>query len=166
MKYFVFSLLLVISFSLSSQESEDVTNYYFIRHAEKDLSNKTDRDPALTAQGIERSKGWATYFADKEIDMIYSSPYKRTRQTAAPIATSLELPVEEYDPRKLYDEAFQKATTGKNVVVVGHSNTTPVFVNKILGKDTYPWLDESIYNKVYIVRMKNKEPKVEILEVN
>ena len=48
-----------------------------------------------------------------------------------------KLPILQYDPRKMYTEDFVTATKGKTVLIVGHSNTTPVFANKILGKEQY-----------------------------
>ncbi|HLU81326.1 MAG TPA: histidine phosphatase family protein, partial [Flavobacteriaceae bacterium] len=94
-KVFPFLLLLVIACkndpkqkdqpeNLSEEKMEFTqknTTYYFIRHAEKDLSEPTNNDPHLTEEGLKRAAFWAKYFADKNIDKIYSTNYSRTIQT-------------------------------------------------------------------------------------
>ena len=44
---------------------------------------------------------------------------------------------------KLYVDDFKLKTKGKNVLIVGHSNTTPSFANKILGKDLFKQINEN-----------------------
>ena len=50
--------------SESSEEinSEKMTQYYFIRHAEKDTTDLEDKDPDLTQKGINRAQAWARFF--------------------------------------------------------------------------------------------------------
>ncbi len=130
---------------------ETLTQYYFIRHAEKDESNPQDRDPQLSEAGIERAAKWAEIFKDVEFDLIFSSNYKRTNSTAKAIADSQEKAVEIYDPKKLNDPDFQEKTKGKTVLVVGHSNTNPAFVNLVLEEKKYQDLDEKEYGSLFIV---------------
>lgn len=142
------------------------TTYYFIRHAEKDLSDAENRDPKLTVEGEERAQEWKDYFDDKEIDVVYSTNYERTMNTALPTANAKGLLISNYDPAALYDMEFAEATEGKNVLVVGHSNTTPFFVNKVIGKDTYTDIDESEYGHLYTVTVTNGEAVVQHKEFN
>ncbi len=74
---------------------------YLIRHAEKQADGS--RDPALTEIGKNRSEQLAVWFQDKNITEIWSSDYKRTRDTATPLATGLDLELFIFDPRKLPD---------------------------------------------------------------
>ncbi len=129
-KYF---FLFIFAFSLlSSCTSEETTTYYLIRHAEKDRTDKTNRNPNLNYKGLERAKKWAEYFKNIDLDAVYSTKYNRTMQTAKPTAESKNLEIINYNPRNMYDSIFQKNTKGKTILVVGHSNTTPAFVNKII----------------------------------
>lgn len=134
-----------------SQTPSDQTTYYFIRHAEKDLSDPSNRNPKLTEQGEQRAQEWMTYFKNKNIQAVYSTNYERTMNTALPTSNAFGLIIRNYDPSKLYTEEFQAETKGKNVLIVGHSNTTPAFVNKVLGKSTYTDIDESEYGHLYRV---------------
>ena len=59
---------------------------------------KTDRQPKLTERGREQAEFAALELVGKKIDVIYSSPYKRTTETASIIAERLGLEVE-FDAR-------------------------------------------------------------------
>lgn len=132
-------------------DSQEVTTYYFIRHAEKLTTNPDDRDPDLTEEGIRRSEKWAQVFKDVPFDLIYSSNYKRTMSTAKRIADAQEKEIQQYDARKLNDTDFQQKTKGKTVLVVGHSNTNPAFVNYILEENKYNDIPESESGSLFIV---------------
>lgn len=132
------------------------TTYYFLRHAEKDTSNPQEKDPHLTDEGIRRANYMATYFADKDLDLFYSTDYSRTIQTLIPIVHKFKGTIQSYDAQKetLFTEAFWKKTYGKNVIVVGHSNTNPKFVNEIISEEKYQDLDESNYDVFFKVEVE------------
>jgi len=142
---------------------QETTTYYLIRHAEKDLSDKSNRNPHLTEVGHARAEAWRSVFKHLNFDLIYSSPYHRTEETAQPIADAQQLSIEFYDPRDLYNEVFQRATQGKRVLVVGHSNTTPKLANAILGEAIYRPIDESIHGNLYIINIVNGEATSQLL---
>lgn len=148
---FLFSLISLAQDT--EQSSPETTTYFFVRHAEKDLSDPSNRNPNLTEQGRIRAKNWAKMLADTPIDIVYTTDYIRTRKTAEPIAKSKSLELTLYNPKNLYDSDFKKNTEGKTVVIVGHSNTTPSFVNKVIGEKKYKPIDEKIYGKVFIVKI-------------
>jgi 2,3-bisphosphoglycerate-dependent phosphoglycerate mutase len=162
------TLLLVISFSLPSW-SQDITTtnktttYYFIRHAEKDRTDKSNRNPELNELGKKRAKRWCNYFKNIDFDAIYTTNYNRTQQTATPTAKKLE--VLDYDPRTLYSEEFAKATRGKIVLVVGHSNTTPAFVNMILGHKKHEDIDDNDNSKLFIVTITRDKITDDVLSI-
>ncbi len=135
----------------ASNSKEEMTTYFFIRHAEKDASDPQNRDPQLSDAGVERVKKWIELFRETELDQVFSTNYLRTKNTATPIASSKDLEVEFYDPRKLNDEDFQKKTKGNTVLVVGHSNTNPHFVNAILKQGKYSDIDEAESGSLFIV---------------
>jgi broad specificity phosphatase PhoE len=147
-------------------EEDVVTTYYFIRHAEKDRSDPENRNPALTELGQERAQNWMRVFKDIALDAVYSTDYNRTQQTAAPTAQSKSLNVESYNPRTLNDSLFSNATQGKTVLVVGHSNTTPSFVNAVIGTKTYGDIDDSNNGNLYVVRVQGDRKEAQLLHVN
>nr|WP_321224540.1 phosphoglycerate mutase family protein [uncultured Psychroserpens sp.] len=167
----IFTLLLVITFSLSSWSQDKVSNtetttYYFIRHAEKDRTDQSNRNPDLNKQGEKRAKKWSKYFRKINLHAIYSTNYNRTQQTAKPTANKKKLEVLDYDPRTLYTEDFKNATQGKAVLVVGHSNTTPAFVNMILGNKKYNDIDDNDNSKLFIVTVTGDKISDEVRTIN
>ena len=157
-------LLLAVFSLFSACNSEEMTTYYLIRHAEKDRTNKANRDPNLNKKGQERVKIWTNYFENIDLDAVYSTEYKRTMQTAKTIAGNKGLDIQNYDPLKMYDAVFQKETKEKKVLIVGHSNTTPSFVNKILGEKKYKNMNDRDNSTLYIVTIKGDE-KTSIIEI-
>jgi phosphohistidine phosphatase SixA len=83
--------------------------------------------------------------------MVYTTDYNRTKQTAQPTAIKNGLRLYMYNPRKMYDEGFKYNTKGENVLIVGHSNTTDAFANKILGKKKFGKIDDNNNSNLYIV---------------
>ncbi|MDY2587631.1 histidine phosphatase family protein [Winogradskyella aquimaris] len=139
-----------------------VTTYYLIRHAEKDQSNKADKNPHLTKEGLKRAENWSNVLGDVEFDMVYSTNYHRTIETAEPTAKSNNLDITFYDPRSMNLQEFLKETEGKTVLIVGHSNTTPMLANSLLGSKKYNQIDESNNANLYIVTI-NEDTKTSIL---
>ena len=150
----------------SSANSEVMTTYYLIRHAEKDRSNPENHDPSLKQEGMARALEWANVFADVKIDAIFSTDYKRTRQTAEPVSLKQKVPVALYDPRKLDLKAFRKNTRGKTVLIVGHSNTTPSLVNTLAEGNFYPPMDDSDNGSLFIVTIINNRIHHQRLHIN
>ena len=130
---------------------EGMTTYFFIRHAEKDMADPRNRDPQLSPEGRARVKKWIEVFRETDLDLVYTTNYHRTRSTATPIAASKDLEMQVYDPQNMNDEDFQKNTRGKTVLVVGHSNTNPHFVNAILKDKKYADIDEAESGSLFIV---------------
>ena len=100
----------------------------------------------------KRAQTWKTIFKEVTFDKIYSTAYYRTLETAAPTAKDHQINVEDYDPRNLYSPNFKKATQGKTVLVVGHSNTTTYLANKISGVQNYTDINERIHGNLYIIQ--------------
>ena len=147
-------------------EKENTSVYYFIRHAEKDRSDSTNKNPSLTLQGLERANKWALFFKDKNIAAVYSTNYKRTQQTALPIAKEQNLEIISYTAKELISEKFIANNKGKNIVIVGHSNTTPELVNRLLGEKKYEDIADSENNNVFIVTFKKNKTTAKREKVN
>ena len=147
-------------------EKENTSVYYFIRHAEKDRSDSTNKNPSLTIQGLERANKWALFFKDKNIAAVYSTNYKRTQQTALPIAKEQNIEIINYTTKELISEKFIANNKGKNIVIVGHSNTTPELVNSLLGEKKYEDIADSENNNVFIVTLKKNKTTAKREKVN
>ena len=73
-----------------------MTNLYFVRHATPNYDNHDDMSRELTEQGlIDRYKA-KDFLADKNINVVLSSPYKRSVDTVAPIAEEIGFEIETY----------------------------------------------------------------------
>ena len=158
-------VVFIFVFSTFISCTEEITTYYLIRHAEKNRTDTINRNPNLNEEGLERAKKWADYFKDIKLDAVYSTKYNRTIQTAKPTSDSKSLEILTYNPRNMYDSIFQKSTKGKTVLVVGHSNTTPFFANKIFGKEKYKQMDDRDNASLYIVTIKGKKKTTTIEKV-
>jgi broad specificity phosphatase PhoE len=160
--------ILVICFFLISilSHSQEITTYYFIRHAEKLRVDKTERNPNLNLKGFKRAEAWKEVFSNISFDAIYSTDYTRTKLTAKPTADSKNLPILIYNPRDMYSKAFQNQTKGKTILVVGHSNTTNVFANKVIGFDKYQGIKDNNNSNLYIVTLTDKKASSVLLKIN
>jgi len=130
-----------------------ISTFYFIRHAEKDRSDSENPNPKLNQEGIERAIRWERIFSEISINSVYSSDFERTKMTAAPMAVVKDLVVKTYDPAILDIDIFKYENLGANVLVVGHSNTIPNFVNKMIGKNRYTDMDDYDNSSLFIVRI-------------
>jgi len=147
-------------------EKENTSVYYFIRHAEKDRSDSTNKNPSLTIQGLERANKWALFFKDKNIAAVYSTNYIRTQQTALPIAKEQNIEIISYTAKELISEKFIANNKGKNIVIVGHSNTTPELVNSLLGERKYKDIADRENNNVFIVTLNKNKTTAKRVKVN
>ncbi|WP_017931497.1 phosphoglycerate mutase family protein [Robiginitomaculum antarcticum] len=155
--------LLVVGLNLTACQSYEATQIedtaqqiYLVRHAEKILDVE---DPALTSKGQERAQALAVRLDGITIDIdgIYSSDYRRTRDTAAPLAASKGLEVQLYDPRDLPALAQRLKATCKVCVVVGHSNTTPQLSVELGGKSGGEINEASEYDRLYLIVINRKD---------
>lgn len=144
----------------------DITTYYLIRHAEKDRSDPDNKNPDLNEEGIIRAALWSKVFQKIKFDEIYSTELKRTQQTVSAISLQSDVKLTPYSADNLYSEDFKMRTQGKIVLVAGHSNTTPQFVNKIIGEDRYPNMDDNDNGSLYIVTVVGNKTKVQVLTIN
>jgi 2,3-bisphosphoglycerate-dependent phosphoglycerate mutase len=68
-----------------------MTIFYLVRHAHADWN--PDENRPLSARGQQDALLLADRLLNMSIDLIYSSPYQRARQTVEPLAGHLGLPV-------------------------------------------------------------------------
>ena len=164
MKAVTLIVLSVFLFSVSCKEDKPLENnyedtaistFYLIRHAEKDRTDSEDVDPELNQEGLGRAMHWAEILNEVDLDAIYSTDFNRTSMTAAPTSVKKNVDVQYYDPRTIDVEQFKTDNLNKKVLVVGHSNTTPDFVNKLIGEEKYSQIDDSEHGSLFIVQIVN-----------
>ena len=171
MRIKVFLFFFVLASCISSKTLPDptetvISHYYFIRHAEKDESNESDKNPHLTSKGQKRAKNWSKILGNEKIDLVYSTNYHRTRETAAPVAIKNNTKIAIYNPSDIDYESFLKETSGKNILIVGHSNTTPAFVNNVIGNKKYKNIEHKNFGNLYIVTIINNKISSQLLTFN
>jgi len=146
------TILLFTMAILQAQESvEKTTTYFLIRHAEKVRENPADKNPDLNERGFQRAENWKKVLQNISFDVIYSTDYIRTIKTAEPIAKKSNLEIKRYNPSKVDFNLFQLENEGKNVLIVGHSNTVPQFVNGLIKQQKYQEMDDAEFSHLYIV---------------
>lgn len=130
------------------------TTLYLVRHAEK---TAIANDPALTPEGEARAEALADRLEMADLTAIYSTDTTRTKATAEPIAKRLLLPIFIYDGRALEGLADDvKGQTGQ-ILIVGHSNTTPDLA-RLLGGDPVSEIDEAgEYDRLYVITIEDGE---------
>lgn len=125
-----------------------------VRHFEKIADVD---DPGLTDIGQMRAENLAKILDKSTIKKIYSTQYKRTKQTAKPIAQSKGFKVEYYDPRDLTSFAAKLLALQEGALVVGHSNTTPALIKLLGGKAKV--ITEKDYGEVFFMRIEADQIK-------
>ncbi len=127
-----------------------------VRHAEKETGSP---DPALDAAGRERAAALARALADVPLDAVYSTPFRRTLETAQAVLDARDGRAERIETPYGGDvEAFARALAerllrerpGGTALVVGHSNTVPATL-RALGVRDVPELDERDYDDLFVV---------------
>jgi 2,3-bisphosphoglycerate-dependent phosphoglycerate mutase len=156
------ALIFLVGFTsmVQSQDAINTTTILIIRHGEKDTGN----NPPLSAAGKLRAEKLSTRFKELKPDEIFSTGYIRTEQTVMPWAKEAGVEIKYYDPKNLpeFAEYLAKAD-GKNIVIVGHSNTNPQLVNLLLNEDRYVNLNDNDYETIYHVTIKGKKVKVKVI---
>jgi phosphohistidine phosphatase SixA len=124
-----------------------------VRHAERadaGMVAPPGADPDLSEAGLARAQALAAALKDAGIARIFVSKYKRTAQTAAPLATLLGLKPVVLPPEDA--EALRQAlqSGSGNVLVIGHSNTLPPLL-KALGVTDPVTIPETEFDNLFVV---------------
>lgn len=136
--------------------SDTTTTLIIVRHAEKEAAGA---DPNLTADGLARAEELKRILGSTPVKAIYSTPFNRTRQTVAPLATAKGLTVIEYPTSKPYAQLINEivaGTRGKVAVIAGHSNTVPDILKEISKGSFNITINDSQYDNLFIVSVPDK----------
>jgi broad specificity phosphatase PhoE len=93
---------------------------------------------------------------------IYVSDYKRTRQTAAPLAARLALSLTVYDPRDTPGLLARVRAEAGPVLIVGHSNTVPDIVAALGGTRPAPLVHED-FGDLWVVQPGGATTKLRLV---
>jgi 2,3-bisphosphoglycerate-dependent phosphoglycerate mutase len=149
MKFLILWICLLAWVADSSAQS-DITTLIFVRHAEK--VNDGSKDPELTVEGKDRAARLAGILSTQSVAAIYSTDFKRTRDTVLPLAEAVNVKLSLYEPMKA--AALQDLIAkhkGSTVVICGHSNTTPAMINMVTGEETFKQWEDGDYGNLVIV---------------
>jgi broad specificity phosphatase PhoE len=134
-----------------------VTTLILVRHAEKAADGTLN--PPLTQEGEARAAELAYLLGHVELAAVYSTPFKRTRDTVLPLARARGLEVESYRAdHSDFLETVLREHGGGTVLICGHSNTVPLQVNELLGREEYTQLADAVYDNLFIVSIPAAGP--------
>jgi len=145
------AVILLAGVSAAAQQT-----VFVVRHAERadgggaGMGSMGSTDPELSDAGKVRAQALASALKDAGIKSIYVTEFKRTQQTAAPLAAALGIQatvVPANDLAVLIEKL--KAGSG-NALVVGHSNTVPDVI-KQLGVSEPVNLADTDYDHLFVV---------------
>jgi broad specificity phosphatase PhoE len=137
-----------------------------VRHSEKDTSPGADkRDPDLSAEGRQRALRFKEIARRYKPHEIFSTDFKRTRQTVEPIAAQRKKQIQLYNVAE-QAELVRKimASDTEHYLIVGHSNTIPHLANLFADKLIFRELLESEYGLFWVLRFrKGVLRKIEVI---
>ena len=159
----VLSLVLFLC-SVSSAAAQH--HVFVVRHAERadagvSGSPMMKTDPELSDSGKARAASLASMLKDAKITAIYTTEYRRTQQTADPLARALGLQPTVVAAKDLNALVEQVRAAKGNVLVVGHSNTVGDVIAG-LGATEKVTLDDTDYDNLFIVTRGDKATVVRL----
>jgi broad specificity phosphatase PhoE len=133
-----------------------------VRHAER--AAEPAGDPALAPAGEQRAQALAEALAGLRVDAILTTQFRRTRDTAAPLARALGLQPQVVDAGRGGTAAHVQAVADAvraqrgTVLVVGHSNTVTA-VLAALGGPKLADLCETSFHHAFLLQPASEPPR-------
>lgn len=123
-----------------------------VRHAER--ATEPAGNPGLTPAGEHRAHALAQALTGLRVNAIVTTQFRRTRDTAAPLAQALGIQPIVVAAKVGHVQAVAEAVRAQMgvVLVVGHSNTVPA-VLAALGGPKLPDLCETSFHHAFLLRM-------------
>jgi phosphohistidine phosphatase SixA len=137
------AMLAALLVSLGAQAQEVLV---LVRHAEKlDAS----RDTKLSPAGEARARALAAKLRDAGITSIWTSEFRRTQDTATPLAEELKLKPRVHPAADSKGLVTLLRKEGGRALVVGHANTLPE-IARLYGA-SLPELHEEDFDGLFVI---------------
>ena len=152
------SLLVLLGLFVSTAAAQ--STIFIVRHAEK--NENAGNDPDLSDAGRARAEALANALKDARITAIYATEFKRTQETAEPLAKALGLEVTKLPAKETAAlVAKLRDLHGGNALVVGHSNTVPQLI-KSLGVEAPIKIAEADYDNLFVLALDEKPRLIQL----
>lgn len=131
---------------------------FVVRHAERadtgaGTAAKMATDPDLSEVGRTRAASLAGMLKDAGVGAIFVTEFKRTQQTAAPLASALGITPVVVPAQDTPGLVARLKQARANVLIVGHSNTVPDVVTA-LGVATPVSVEDTEFDNLFIVTLQ------------
>lgn len=147
-RFIVCSFLLALAVSTATAQS----TIFIVRHAEKADATK---DPDLSEAGRARAEALATMLKDANITAIYATEFKRTQQTAAPLAKALGISSTNLAAKDIATLTAKLRSSNGNALVVGHGDTIPTLIKALAISEPIN-ITENDYDNLFVVVLAEK----------
>jgi len=132
---------------------------FVVRHAERadtaTGASMTATDPDLSEIGHARAQSLAVALKDAGVTAIYVTEFKRTQQTAEPLAKVLGIQATVVSAKDVAGLIEKVKVASGNTLIVGHSNTVPQIL-KHLGVVDEVKLGDADYDNLFVVTRGEK----------
>ena len=128
-----------------------------VRHAERAdagmaAAKLPGADPELSDAGKARAAALAALLKDAKLTAIFTTEYKRTRDTAQPLATATGIAAAVVDSKDAAGLIGKVKASAGNVLVVGHSNTVPDVIKALGVSEPVAIADDQFDNLFVVIR--------------
>jgi broad specificity phosphatase PhoE len=141
-------LVFLVAFVVGLSPAIAQSTIFIVRHAEK--AKTAGQDPELSEAGHARAETLARTLKDANITAIYASEFKRTQQTASPLAQALGITVVNVPAKDTATLTAKLRSTHGNILVVGHGDTIPDLL-KALDISAPINIGENDYDELFVV---------------
>ena len=142
------SFLSIFLFVVAAVDAAPVV--FIVRHAEKKPTGGDD--PELSLAGQKRAEALARILKDSQITAVFVTEFKRTQETAAPVAKMAHLTSTVVPANDVPGLVAKLRALKASALVVGHGNTIPDLM-KALGITTPISIPEDDYSEIFVVSL-------------
>jgi len=147
MKRAVWLALSIVALVASVRPAAAQEAIYIVRHAER---ADQSADSELSTDGVGRSYKLRDLLKYGGVTHIFTSPLRRTIDTAAPLAAALHVSSRAIATEEALLEAIAGCSARDRVLVVGHSNTVPTLLRALHVAEPITVRDDE-YDNLFIV---------------
>ncbi|MFC5283127.1 histidine phosphatase family protein [Pedobacter alpinus] len=164
MKKLLYTIIFILFIS-NLTFAQKATKIWVVRHAEKLTDNPKEKDPDLSEEGILRAKDLKDFFKGERLTFIFASNYKRTKQTASPLADDRKLTINGYDAGNQTEliTTVNNLSAGKNILIVGHSNTVLSIVRALGAEISINELNDDDYDFIFEITKKGEKTTLKVM---